>query len=97
MNWDDCSRDQVARPYCDERDATFYLRWPQIKPFLTSTRRLRVVSAAIVWGGELSIIDKAGMFALGHKQTFCSAIRHVPFIPRKRIYAVQLGMSALGQ
>jgi hypothetical protein len=74
MNWDDCSRDQVARPYCDERDATFYLRWPEIKPFRTSTRRLRVVSAAIVWGGELSIIDKAGMFALGHKQTFPSTI-----------------------
>jgi hypothetical protein len=33
MNWDDSSRDQVARAICDERDALFYLRWPELKAF----------------------------------------------------------------
>ena len=78
MNWDDCSRDQVARRYYDERDAIFCLRWPELKPFRLSTRRLRVVSAAIVWGWELLTIDKARMSALNHSRPSWSTPALVP-------------------
>ena len=51
MNWDDCSRDQEARPYFDERDAIFELRSPELKPFRLSHAAIarRICGNCVGW------------------------------------------------
>src|SRR5262245_27129216 len=67
MNWDDCSRDQVAHRYCDERDATFYVGGRKSN----LSEPLRGVCASCLrqlCGWELLIIDRVRMSAKGQYQ-----------------------------
>jgi hypothetical protein len=50
MNWDDCSRDQVARPYYDERDAIFKAAGTKAFPALYAAVARRVCGNCVGLG-----------------------------------------------